>query len=134
MITTVTEHYHDVPQVVNIAVAGVNIGKETPVTFDLSYMSRMFVNWHALTWLGFGAAFGITVVLALWTPIGKRIVSASGWFLIVFGVIVLAGTFVLKGYLGLDGLGSLSSIQVANLFAGPVFVELGSWLTREEPH
>lgn len=107
---------------------GVEDAKITPVTFDLSYVSRMVVTRHALTWFGFGTAFVTTLLLALVTPRGRSIVSLCGWFSFAFGMLIVAGTFVLKGYLGLDGLGRIDYKQTTNIIAGPLIVLLGMWL------
>lgn len=128
-ITTVRDEYGD-DQVVDI---NVNTGAAVPVTFDLSYLSRMFILWHALTWMSFGIALAISVPVALWTPLGERFISISGVLLAIAGSILLVGAFVLRGYLGLDGLGSLDSVQTTNLVLGPTIALVGLWLMRKEP-
>jgi uncharacterized membrane protein len=117
------------------AVIPVNVslrdGSVTPVTFSESFLSLLFVKWSRPIWLRFGIAFGIAALLAFFIPLGKHIVSLSGWFHVVFGSIILAGALVLKKYLGLDGLGGADSIQLTNLLVGPTIAFLGFWLTRE---
>lgn len=109
----------------------VNNGKITFVTFSVSYLTRMLVNWHGLSWLVFGIALAITLSLAFTAPFGKRTILVSGRFLVGFGAIILVGAFVLKKCLGLEGLDNLDSIQFTNVIAGLAIAELGFWLTRK---
>ncbi len=126
-ITTIKDDFGN-EAVVNVDVRD---GKITFVTFSVSYLSRMVVIWNGIAWLVFGIAFAITVPLALAPASGAHTVFVCGWLLVGFGGIILAGAFVLKKYLGLNGLDDLGSIQFANVVAGLAIAEIGFWLTRK---
>lgn len=127
-ITTVNS---DTPGVVIPINVNTRDGSITRVTFSESFFSLLFVKWSRPIWLCFGIAFGIAALLFLLTPRGKEIISLSGWVLVFFGAMIFAGGFVLRKYLGLDGLGSAETIQITNLIVGPTLALLGFWLTRE---
>lgn len=129
LITAVKSPDGDV-EIVNM---DVHDGRLTPITFSESYVTLMFSAWSRPIWTCFGIALLLAVPLALWMPGAKRFIPVAGWFYVAFGTLLWAGSFVLRRYFGLDGLGDHDSIQIENLFIGAAIALPGLWIARSGP-
>lgn len=97
-----------------------------PIIFSEPFWHRLLVRWNYQTVVMLSVmvtAFIVSLIGILKTPFGTHIALTEAWLEVFFGLVILAGGFAFKEYLGLDG---LDAHFVKHGWTGTVVVERGT--------